>query len=162
MEIRDSRNGSWYWVNVAVNACKHISHADKSVYGALASFSGCKDIHPSFETIAQRSNTSERQAKKSIKQLVLVGLVLVKIGGGRGKSNVYELLKCPKGCKKCTVSNKGCILIPERVQKSAIKGAKNAQELDNELDKEIDKDFSLELKEKIQELKRKLKVSSGI
>lgn len=133
MEIRDSRNGSWYWVNLAVNACKHISHADKSVYGALASFWGCKEIRPNFDTICDRSNTSARQAKNSIKRLVEVGLISVVSGRGRSHSNVYELLKCPKGCKKCTFI-KGAENAPEKVQKVQIKGAENAHELDKEID----------------------------
>ena len=135
-EIRNSRNGQWYWVNTAVNACKHISHADKCVYGSLCSFDGCKEIRPSFETIAERSNVSLRKAKLSVKKLIEVGYVEIIKGGGRGKANVYNLLKCVKGCKLCTVSNKGCKLCQERVQKKSINGAEYAPQLDKELNKE--------------------------
>lgn len=134
MQIRDTRNGSWYWVNVAVNSCPHISHADKSVYGALCSFAGCEEIRPDFEIIATRSCTSLRQAKMSVSKLVKAGYVEITKGGGRGRANVYVLLKCPKGCISCTFS-KGCKIEQERVQKTAVKGAKSAPQLDKELDK---------------------------
>lgn len=140
MQIRDTRNGSWYWVNTAVNACSHISHADKSVYGALASFSGFQEIRPSFEEIAKRSNASIRQAKKSIKNLSSVEIISIVIGGGRGRANVYQLNKCAKGCKLCTVSEniKGCKIVQETVQKMHLNGAKNAPHIDTTIDRDID------------------------
>ncbi len=141
MEIRDTRNGEWHWVNNAVVACPHITHADKSVYSALATFSGCQEIRPTFQTIAKRSATSERQAKKAISRLIEVGYIVVKKGGGRGHANVYELAKCSKGCKLCTVS-KGCKKTQERVQNFPIKRAKNAPQLDKEIDKEVDNGFN--------------------
>ena len=137
MKIRDTRNGDWYWVNNAVMACKHITHADKCVYSALASFGGCQEIRPSFEIIAERSDTSIRQAKNSVKKLIEVDLIDNIKGGGRGIANVYDLLKCLKGCKICTLS-KGCKIKPERVQNFPIKGAKSAPQLYKELDKEKD------------------------
>lgn len=134
MEIRDTRNGQWYWVNTAVNACKHISAYDKCVYGALASFSGCKEIRPSFEEIARRSGISLRQTKLSVKNLIKVGYVGVIKGGGRGLANVYNLLKCAKGCKLCTVY-KGCKSKQETVHIKSINGAGCALQLDKEIDK---------------------------
>ena len=147
MEIRDSRNGSWYWVNLAVNACPHISHADKAVYGALASFSNCKEIKPSFETISRRSNTSLRQAKRSIKSLMGCELVSIENYGRKGVSNVYLLLKAPKGCKKCQIdpSGKKCQIRPKEVPNEAKRSAK----------------FAPELKEKIRKLKERIKAPSG-
>ena len=131
MEIRDTRNGSWYWVNTAVNACPHISHADKSVYGALASYAGYKEIRPSFETIAVKSATSTRQAKRSIKNLIKVGYLEIEKGGGRGHTNVYALLKCAKGCKKCTVY-KGCKKVSETVTGLHLKGDKFTPHIDKD------------------------------
>jgi len=139
MEIRDTRNGKWHWVNNAVIACSHITHAEKSVYSALATFSGCSEIHPNFKTIAERSNTSERHVKSAIKKLIEVGYITVDKGGGRGNANVYNLLKASKGCKFCTVY-KGCKEKQKRVQKDAKKGANFSPQLDKEIDKEIDKD----------------------
>lgn len=137
MEIRDTRNGSWYWVNTAVNACPHITPADKSVYGALASLGGYKKIHPSYKEIAKRSAASIRQCKMSIKKLVEMEYVGVKIGGGKGNANVYDLLKVPKGCKICTVS-KGAKNVSQTVQNLSSNGAKSAPHIDNELDKKKD------------------------
>lgn len=134
MEIRDTRNGDWHWVNNAVIACKHITHAEKSVYNSLATFSGCKEIYPSFAIIAERANVSIRLAKKAIKRLAFVGYVTLKKGGGRGHSNLYNLLKVPKGCRLCTVS-KGCTNQPERVHKTTINGAQSAPKVDKEVDK---------------------------
>lgn len=135
-KVRDLRNGSWYWVNTAVNACTHISSADKCIYGALASFGGCEEIRPPFEILAERSGTSVRQAKKSVRKLIDAGIVEIKQGGGRGIANVYDLLKADKGCKKCTVY-KGCIKEQETVQELHLKGANSAPQVDK-IYKEVD------------------------
>lgn len=101
MEIRDLRNGSWFWVNNAVNACRHITPLDKTVYGAIASFAG-ESFRPANADIADRCGGSERRVRGSIKALEGVGLLKVVRGqGGRGKVNAYELLKCLKGCELC-------------------------------------------------------------
>jgi predicted transcriptional regulator len=136
MQIRDNRNGEWYWVNTAVLKCPHITHADKSVYSALATFSGCQEIHPNFQTISERADVSERFVKQSIKKLEEVGYIEIRRGGGRGNANVYFLLKVPKGCRLCTVS-KGCKLTQKRVQIDAIKGADYSPQYNKEIDKEI-------------------------
>ena len=107
IKIRDTRNGSWFWVNTAVNACKHISAYDKVVYNSLCTFSGCQEIRPSFLLIAKRASVSERQARGSIKKLIQVGYIrIIKKGGGRSKCNLYNLLKADKGCTMCLVSIK--------------------------------------------------------
>lgn len=46
---------------------------------------------PSIETIAHKSKMSERGARKCIAKLSDAGLLVVKIGGGRGKSNSYQI-----------------------------------------------------------------------
>ena len=137
MEIRDTRNGSWHWVNNAVIACPHISAYDKVIYSALTTFAGCKEIRPDFGLIAERAGLSESTAKRSIKSLVEVGYVKKVQGGGRGKANVYDLLKVPKGCQRCTLS-KGCQPVPKRVSESSIKGVRQTLQVDKEIDKEID------------------------
>src|SRR3990167_9519577 len=159
MEIRDTRNGSWYWVNTAVNACPHITNADKVVYGALCTFAGYAEIHPSYPEISKRSAVSIRTCKSSISNLIKSGYLSVEKGGGKGNANVYILLKVPKGCKICTVS-KGCEDFTQRVQNLQPEGAKSAPQLDNELNKinivaEATKfDFLKEL-EKLRNEKRK-------
>ena len=134
-EIRDTRNGSWYWVNTAVNACPHVTAYDKVVYGSLCSFFGCKEIRPSFDEIARRASVSTRKAKKSIKKLLEVKYIQIEKGGGRGKCNVYKLLKASKGCTLCTVS-KRCTLRPKSdktVHATTINGARRAPQYNKEL-----------------------------
>src|SRR3972149_4293493 len=114
MEIRDTRNGDWHWVNNAVTADKHLTPAEKVVYYALCTFAGYKEMHPSYELLAERSAISERSCKSAVKKLIEVGYLEVEKGGGKGHANVYKLLKTIKGCKFCTVSkgakndSKGC------------------------------------------------------
>lgn len=141
MEIRDTRNGDWHWVNNAVTACKHITHAEKCVYSALATFGGCKEIHPKFETIAKRANVTERYCKDAVRKLEKVGYLSIKTGGGRGNANVYSLLKMPKGCKLCTLS-KGCKKKQKRVRNDAIKGDNFTPQLYKEEDKELNNTLS--------------------
>lgn len=137
MKIRDTRNGSWFWVNNAVLACPHINATDKVVYSALCTFAGFEEIRPSFKTLAKRASVGERVAKRSIKKLIEVGFVEKTQGGGRGRANVYNLLKAHKGCQICTVS-KGCQKEPERVTNTTIKGDKSAPHIDIVIDKDID------------------------
>ena len=140
IEIRDTRNGEWHWVNNAVIACPHITHADKSVYSALTTFSGCKEIHPNFKSIAKRSNVSERAVKNSVKRLLEVGYLKIDNFGKKGLANVYYLLKASQGCEKCkfcTTDKKGKNL-QEEGQIGAKRSANFAPQLDNEVDKEIE------------------------
>jgi hypothetical protein len=106
MQFRDARNGDWYWVNNAVNSCPHITVYDKVAYAAICTLAGCKEIHPSYQEIARRSAISERQAKRSVASLIKNGYLSIREGGGRGRANVYFLLKVPKGCPLCTLSKR--------------------------------------------------------
>lgn len=142
MEIRDTRNGEWHWVNNAVLACPHIKPYDKVVYSALCTFANCEEIRPDFGLIAERASVSIRRAKKGISNLIEVGFVEKIVGGGRGKANVYNLPKAIKGCKLCTVS-KECTEKPERVQDTTLNRASCAPQIDKELNKEIDKVYNL-------------------
>ncbi len=120
-EVRDTRNGDWVWVYKSVVSDPHLTHADVRVYSALASFdSKNHEIFPSYDTLSELANVSRRKTLESIKNLVLVEYISVEKGGGRKISNQYILLKKPKGCKFCTVS--------ERVQKTTQKGAENDTE----------------------------------
>lgn len=122
-------------------SCKHIGNADYRVYSALASFGGMAEIRPSFPTIAERATVSIRQAKQSVSKLIEVGYVSIEQGGGRGRANVYALVKAVKGCKSCTVS-KQCKKEQETVQTSTINGANSAPQKDIHKDKEKDTEQS--------------------
>ena len=106
-EIRDTRNGEWHWVYNALVRDPHLTPAEKLIYNSLATFSGMKDIRPSFKTIGERASLSERAASGAIKKLQEVGYIDFSSGGGRHKTNTYSLLKMPKGCKFCIVSKLG-------------------------------------------------------
>ena len=125
IEVRDTRNGEWAWVYNAVISDPHLSASDVRVYGALSSFGGYQITNPSIKQIAERGQMSIRQAKVSIKKLEEIEYISIEKGQGRGNSNVYYLLKKPKGCKICTIS-KGCRKEQEKVQKTTIKGAESA------------------------------------
>lgn len=136
-QVRDTRNGEWHWVYNAVIADSHLTPADKLIYSALATFSGYSEIYPSFKSIAERANLSERAAQSAIKKLEKIGYISKTTGGGRFRTNAYNLLKMPKGCKLCTVS-KGCKLTQERVQTTTEKGANYSPNIDILNKKEID------------------------
>jgi hypothetical protein len=102
IEIRDTRNGSWYWVNTAVNACPHISVTDKAVYAALCSFGGYSKIKPTYKELSDRCRVPERTCKSSVSKLVLVGIISIENYGDRGVTNIYTLLKVANGCEKCS------------------------------------------------------------
>jgi DNA-binding IscR family transcriptional regulator len=152
MEIRDTRNGDWFWVYKSVLADPHLFPADKLVYSSLATFGGCKEINPSFKEIAKRANVSERTVKSSTKKLVKIGYLSVDLGGGRHKTNVYFLLKKPKGCNLCTVY-KGCKEQQETVQSTAGNSATIAPQVDNTNKINNNKRNLLKLKEMREHLK---------
>lgn len=92
IEIRDSRNGSWFWIQTHVWRDRRLKKADKVVYGTLASFaSRSQELFPSIHLIAKYSDVSERQTYYSIKQLEKFGYIGIK--RQIGKKNVYVLLK---------------------------------------------------------------------
>lgn len=117
MEIRDLRNGAWFWVNLAVMDCPHLTSTQKLVYMAMATYGGFKEIRPSVKVLAKRAGFSQRTVAYAINSLMDAGLIRKVSGGGRGKSNVYDLLKADKGCKRCRVSQiKGATGGKKRVQ----------------------------------------------
>lgn len=134
MEIRDTRNGDWHWVYNAVLADSHITDADKVVYSAISTFGGHQVIHPTLLQIGERCNISERQVRYSLRKLEEVGYLSIEASTGRGNSNVYYLLKAPKGCKLCPFY-KGGKEGHERGQTTTIKGARTAPHIDIYKDK---------------------------
>lgn len=138
MQIRDTRNGEWYWVNNAVLADPHLTAHQKVVYSSLCTFAGYEEIHPDFELISTRTGktVSRRSCISAIKKLEEIGYISIEHGGGKGNSNVYVLLKAPKGCNHCTVS-KGANGSTQKVQMEAPKGATIAPHIDK-IDKDID------------------------
>ena len=97
IEIRDNRNGNWFWVDKIVWADKRLTSSDKVVYGTLAYFANNKSqaAFPSYTIIAEYSGVSERQCYYSIKRLQDLRYAHIQRGGGRGKPNIYTLLENP-------------------------------------------------------------------
>lgn len=93
-EIRDMRNGSWFWVSKHVWQDERLSKADKIVYGTMAFFANqLGSAWPSMKNISKFSGISERQSYSSLKRLQqLKYLHKVRSGGGK-KTNEYQLLK---------------------------------------------------------------------
>ena len=93
IEIRDARNGEWFWVEKTVWQNTLLTSSDKVAYGTLAYFANGKtqSSYPSLIKIAKQSALSERQVALSIKKLEKLKYISVK--RHFGKSNIYTLLK---------------------------------------------------------------------
>lgn len=52
---------------------------------------------PSMDTIARKANLSERGARKCVRNLQDMGLIEVESGGGRRKTNAYQITTCGVG-----------------------------------------------------------------
>ena len=143
IEIRDTRNGQWSWVNNAVIADPHLTPAEKLVYAALATFSGCPEIRPSVPILAERCSLSIRTVQMAFNRLEDVSYARVERLSGGGPS-VYYLLKATKGCHLCQSPRRICTPAKSApVQKTEGDPRKKQQKTpaefapkeDNELDK---------------------------
>jgi len=93
IEIRDARNGDWFWVERYVWRDKRLTASDKVLYGTLAYFANGKDqqAFPSLTTLSEESQLSRMQVTRSIKKLKETGYINLKRSSG--KVNKYQLLK---------------------------------------------------------------------
>jgi hypothetical protein len=90
--VRDSRNGSWFWIHTHVWKDKRLGKSDKLVYGTLSAYASTKQTaFPSITTISEDASLSLRQAHYSLKKLEK--LRYIGIERIRGKANTYTLLK---------------------------------------------------------------------
>jgi hypothetical protein len=91
-EIRDFRNGSWFWIQTHVWRDKRLGKADKVTYGTLTSYANTsQEMYPSIKRIAEDSDLSARQVYRCIKHLESLGYVTIE--RTHGKSNLYKLAK---------------------------------------------------------------------
>ncbi|HEC67018.1 MAG TPA: helix-turn-helix domain-containing protein [bacterium] len=92
-ELRDRRNGEWYWVQKGVLASKKINASDKLVYSALAYFANNKSqaAFPSYNRICELINLSKNTVIKAVRNLIKYKFISKKRKEGR--VNYYELLK---------------------------------------------------------------------
>ena len=95
-EIRDDRNGGWYWVQKEVLSSDKLLPSDKLVYSGLAYFANNKtqQAYPTVRTIANLLKIAKSTVQLSIKKLVAYKLVgIEKVKTKHGRSNTYVLLK---------------------------------------------------------------------
>src|SRR5258708_38023771 len=92
-EVRDMRNGEWYWVQKEVLVSNKINASDKLVYSALAYYSNQKNqaCFPSYTAICKLVNLHRNTVIKSIK--ALINNKFISKQQNDGKVNFYNLLK---------------------------------------------------------------------
>lgn len=124
-----------------------LTPSDFKIACALSEFINIQDgrAWPSFSTLAKLTHLSERTVKYALKALVARGYFTVEKGNGRGHSNVYTFVPVneegapePTGNAAAVEApangaknshepeRKGAKSGPETVQKTTVKGARNA------------------------------------
>ena len=93
IEIRDTRNGEWFWVNKTVWKDRKLNASDKVLYGTLAFFANNKtqECFPSFTKLGEFSDLSKSTIARSLQKLVK--LHYLKVEKTSGKVNTYLLVK---------------------------------------------------------------------
>lgn len=159
IEIRDSRNGSWFWIHTHVWRDDNLTQSSKVVYGTIASYANTEQTaFPSITKIALDSHISERHVYRCLKELERFNYL--KVERKHGKPNLYTLVK--------TTSNTDVLSTPDIMSpltyshptpdkltsttpdKSAVRTRTNEQELINNIKildsvpTAKDKKFSLE------------------
>jgi DNA-binding transcriptional ArsR family regulator len=93
-EIRDLRNGDWYWIDRVIlhSYGQKLKASGIAVYNALASFANFKTqtCFPTQEVIAQLIGLSPRTVRRKVRLLIELGLI--KVERKRG-SAIYYLLR---------------------------------------------------------------------
>ena len=95
-EIRDDRNGGWYWVQKEILSSDKLLPSDKLVYSGLAYYANNKtqQAYPTVRTIANLLKIAKSTVQLSIKKLVAYRLIgIEKVKTKHGRSNTYVLLK---------------------------------------------------------------------
>jgi hypothetical protein len=93
-EIRDLRNGDWYWIDRSIlhSYGQKLKASGIAVYNALASFANFKTqtCFPTQQAIAQLIRLSPRTVRRKVKLMIELGLI--KVERRRG-SAIYYLLR---------------------------------------------------------------------
>lgn len=92
-QVRDLRNGDWFWINKQILEHKELNASDKLVYSGLAYFANETDqrCFPSIPTLMKLTNLTRPTVIKSLK--ALEGHKFIRIKRTSGRSSVYYLLK---------------------------------------------------------------------
>lgn len=92
IEIRDARNGSWFWIHTHVWRDPDLSQSSKVVYGTIASYANVEQTaFPSITRIAADSGISERHVYRCLKELEQHHYL--KVERQNGQPNLYTLTK---------------------------------------------------------------------
>lgn len=92
IEIRDGRNGNWFWVDKQVWQHPELTSSDKVVYGTLAYFANQKtqQAFPQMKTLETHCKLSRRQIYRSTRALEEFKFIHIK--RQRGNPNIYTLV----------------------------------------------------------------------
>lgn len=94
IEIRDNRNGSWYWVHTHVLRDQKLSPSEKVIYSTIASYSNTEQTaFPSIQLISKDSGISERHVYRCLQNLKKYRYLDIEQRGKQGKANLYTLVK---------------------------------------------------------------------
>lgn len=96
IEVRDLRNGDWYWIHKSVikNHSKYLGVYGLAVYHLLAYFAGKEGkAFPSLSTMEKMLGASRPTILKAIAKLEKRNLIRVVRGGGGREVNQFYLLK---------------------------------------------------------------------
>ena len=92
IEIRDMRNGGWFWIHTHVWRDQRLTQSEKVIYGTLASYSNQEQkAFPSITRVANNSGISERHTYRCLKKLEELDYLSIK--RKHGKPNLYVLKK---------------------------------------------------------------------
>lgn len=132
IEIRDLRNGDWYWIHKAViqKYTPKIGAIGITVYNFLASLANSdQSCFPSQKYIAKRLGYSRATINKTIR--VLEGNGLIKIEKRSRYHCIYHLLKI--GCKEDFTSKSRCKLDETQMSTTANSDVKYIDTNDNKI-----------------------------
>ena len=105
IEVRDNRNGSWYWIHTHILRDRTLTKSEKIVYSTIASYSNSQqECFPSIKTISLDSGVAKRHVYRCL--TALRKRKLLEVVHKRGRSNVYIL------CKTTPNSGGGDIMSP--------------------------------------------------
>lgn len=96
IEIRDLRNGNWYWIHKIVyeEYSTKIGAIGLSVYNALCFYANQEgQCYPSIKTIAKKLNVSAPTIHKYLKKLEKYKLIKIINRQKENQSNIYTLVK---------------------------------------------------------------------
>jgi alpha-N-acetylglucosamine transferase len=93
IQVRDLRNGDWFWINKQILEHKGLNASDKLVYSALAFFANetNQKCYPSIPKLTELTTLTRPTIIKSLKNLEENRLI--RIERKKGKVSVYYLLK---------------------------------------------------------------------